>query len=312
MKRFKNILFVADGSQGERNTLHRAVELSKSNGAKLTLMDVIDLDGGYSTHTNSEPWIGEFQQELLQSRHDELEQMCQEIDGSLAGLAISVTVETGDVPVEIIRAVIRNNHDLVIKAPEQPTGAFSRLFGSTDMKLMRKCPCAVWISKDSGQQSYQNILAAVDLNPGQPETESLSRKIMTIASSLSSMEDCMLHVTHAWHLAFEQKMRGRQVTMVTVDRLLIGMQNSLKGQFNSLLKEFPNERRTSHLIKGQAGDVIPALVKRLSIDLIVIGTVGRTGIPGLIIGNTAEKVLGAVDCSVLTLKPDGFESLIKV
>jgi len=29
-------------------------------------------------------------------------------------------------------------------------------------------------------------------------------------------------------------------------------------------------------------------------------------------GNTAEKVLGAVDCSVLTLKPEGFESPIKV
>jgi nucleotide-binding universal stress UspA family protein len=39
-----------------------------------------------------------------------------------------------------------------------------------------------------------------------------------------------------------------------------------------------------------------------------MGTVCRTGIPGLIIGNTAERVLDVVDCSVLTVKPEGFVS----
>jgi len=46
--------------------------------------------------------------------------------------------------------------------------------------------------------------------------------------------------------------------------------------------------------------------------LVVIGTVGRSGVPGLLIGNTAEKVLSTVDCSVLTLKPEGFETPIEV
>jgi hypothetical protein len=36
-----------------------------------------------------------------------------------------------------------------------------------------------------------------------------------------------------------------------------------------------------------------------------IGTVSRTGIPGLFIGNTAEKILYRVDCSVLAVKTDG-------
>lgn len=35
---------------------------------------------------------------------------------------------------------------------------------------------------------------------------------------------------------------------------------------------------------------------------------GRTGVPGLFIGNTAESVLHQVDCSVLALKPPGFVS----
>ena len=39
-----------------------------------------------------------------------------------------------------------------------------------------------------------------------------------------------------------------------------------------------------------------------------MGTVARTGIPGLLIGNTAETILQRVDCSVLAVKPDGFVS----
>ena len=41
-----------------------------------------------------------------------------------------------------------------------------------------------------------------------------------------------------------------------------------------------------------------------------MGTVGRSGIKGLLLGNTAEKVLGTCDCSILTVKPDGFVSPI--
>jgi len=48
-----------------------------------------------------------------------------------------------------------------------------------------------------------------------------------------------------------------------------------------------------------------------SVDLIVMGTVGRTGIPGLFIGNTAETVLRQVDCSVLTVKPWGFVTPVR-
>jgi len=44
------------------------------------------------------------------------------------------------------------------------------------------------------------------------------------------------------------------------------------------------------------------------VDLIVMGTLSRTGIPGYFIGNTSESILSQVNCSVLTMKPPGFVS----
>ena len=43
-----------------------------------------------------------------------------------------------------------------------------------------------------------------------------------------------------------------------------------------------------------------------------MGTVSRTGVTGFLIGNTAEKVLRQVDCSVLVVKPDKFVTPVKL
>ncbi len=60
-------------------------------------------------------------------------------------------------------------------------------------------------------------------------------------------------------------------------------------------------------MKGAPGDKIPELAQQLNVDLVVMGTVSRTGIEGFFIGNTAEKILHNVDCSVLTVKPETFK-----
>ena len=67
-----------------------------------------------------------------------------------------------------------------------------------------------------------------------------------------------------------------------------------------------------HLEKGEPGTVIPVLARDEQIDLIVMGSVCRTGIEGFLVGNTAEKILLQVDCSVLTINPDGFCSPVKL
>jgi len=99
-----------------------------------------------------------------------------------------------------------------------------------------------------------------------------------------------------------------------VDRLARDTRKTHKSFVVELIERFapetPNKR--IHLLKGNAETLIPLLAKRKRIELIVMGTVCRTGIEGLFIGNTAEKVLQQVDCSVLTVKPDGFVTPVKL
>ena len=57
---------------------------------------------------------------------------------------------------------------------------------------------------------------------------------------------------------------------------------------------------------------IPNLVKRIDADIIVMGTVARTGIPGFFMGNTAETILNQINCSVLAIKPRGFKTPVEL
>jgi nucleotide-binding universal stress UspA family protein len=65
---------------------------------------------------------------------------------------------------------------------------------------------------------------------------------------------------------------------------------------------------TLELLHGNPTIVIPQRVKELDADLLGLGTASRTGLSGWLMGNTAEAILGSIDRTVITLKPEGFVS----
>jgi len=66
------------------------------------------------------------------------------------------------------------------------------------------------------------------------------------------------------------------------------------------------------LLKGKPETEIPKFTDEINASLVVMGTVGRTGIPGLFMGNTTEEILNQLNCSVLAIKPKGFKSPVKL
>ena len=75
------------------------------------------------------------------------------------------------------------------------------------------------------------------------------------------------------------------------------------------IESTPNSIHT-HLSWGTPWQEIRRISMQQKVDLIAMGTVGRSGIKGVLLGSTAEKVLTTCDCSLLTVKPAGYESPI--
>ncbi len=308
MKRFKNILLVAYGAHDIRAALKRAVKLAKSNQAQLTLVDVVEKLPGDARTLLKDISPSEIEGRVTQQHLKALEKLTAPLkDG---GLQISAKVLVGTPFIEIIREVLRNKHDLVMKSAYGKTGSKTVLFRSTDMELMRACPCPVWIIKPTQRQKYARILAAVDPDPSIEEKNGLNTLIMDLATWLAEAEHSELHVVHTWVLYSEAVLK---VLIGNVDKLARDTRKTHRKWLKALLDKcaVAEVRPRVHLLEGKAKDLIPVLAKKKRVELIVMGTVARTGLPEFLIGNTAENVLGQVDCSVLTVKPEGFVTPIR-
>jgi len=319
MQRFKKILCVIERGDAGQPVLERAVALAENNQAGLTVVDVIPRVTAGVGMPDDGPISRDLQSALV-SEHEA--RMVSLVEPYRQRLDIQHKVLLGTSFLEVIREVLRNGHDLVIKCPESPDW-LDRLFGGDEMHLLRKCPCPVWLVKPETEASYQRILAAVDVDDNYPPEElstrqALNRLIMEMAGAMAVSEFAELYVVHAWEAIGESAMRRGAFMSQPEDevnayveqvrrhhaRRLDELMHEMGAKLGSDAMDYLNPQL--HLLKGSARKEIPALAKRLQVDCIVMGTVARTGVRGFIMGNTAETILEQIDCSVLAIKPPGF------
>ncbi len=321
---FKRILCIVDPLRTADTVLGRAVSLAQNNQATLTVASVVPRVVAGIGMPEGGPISADLQEAVIADAQQQLENLVTPLRPQIA---IHAVVLTGTPFLEIIREVVRNGHDLVVRAAEDPDW-LERLFGSDDMHLLRKCPCPIWLVKRSPSKSYRRILAAVDIDADHPNHElgtrhKLNTNILELAFSLALSDFAELHIAHAWEAIGESALRGAFLSRPEAE-VLTYVEQVRRGHdegFDDLLNDFIQSQGndavqflspTKHVLKGPPQVEIPALAKSLAADLVVMGTVARTGIPGFFIGNTAEAILEQIECSVLAVKPEGFVTPVTV
>ena len=316
MRHFKNILYVNESSVEQETAIARAVSLAENNNASLTVVDVIPVITAGIGMPPGGPISSDLQSWVASEHLHRLEQL---VAPFAARLEINLEILVGKTFLEVIRAVLRNTYDLVIK-PAEDLVLLESLFGSNDMHLLRKCPCPVWLLNRNEKASYDNILAAVDFDPFNPLASQLDLNlaILELSGSLAIAEGATLHIVHAWDAFAESTLLSRagtseKIVVDYVDNEQKRHANGLvllNGELSRLIGESAYKKLSPrhHLPKGPAEKAIARMAKELRADLVVMGTIARTGIAGFIIGNTAETILDQLTCSVLAVKPPGFVS----
>lgn len=309
MKRFKNILLVTDFRPGSKNAFARAVSLAEKNRAKLTVVDVIDELPGVFQKVFAKSKKDSLEKGLAKQKLQHLREAVKPLEGKIS--RVNVKVLKGRGFVEVIRQVKKAKHDLVIIPSEGKTKFQQHIFGSLSMHLMRKCPCPVWVVKSARKRKYFRILAAVKLNEWESGVNPLNLKMMELATSLARWDNCKLDVMFTWYLHGESFLR--ELNPEERKKLHKETQREYELKMDMLVDKFKKagHKFKVHVKEGEAYQAIPEQVRAGHVDLIIMGTLSRTGISGLLIGNTAEGVLQQVDCSVLTVKPEGFQTPIK-
>ncbi len=315
MKHFKNILYLVEPGKDQTAALARAVSLAENNQARLTLLEIIEppRSGILEGSRTLEALFSGARQRLMAK----LEALTEPYEDRLD---MDIQVRLGTPYLEAIREVLAEHRDLVIKLASPDDGILDRFLGGTDLQLLRKCPCPVWIMSPRDKDNYRRILAAVDFDPWREETaeaSALNRQILELACSLALSDFADLHLAHSWEPLSPEMMRlwsdtedaAEIADQVNIEHLrhqegFERLAQQLRGWIGAETYDYLTPRL--HLLQGSARETIPTLAARMEFDLVLMGTVGRSGIPGVIIGNTAEAILGQLRCALLAVKPADF------
>lgn len=318
MKPLQHILFVDEPDADQSAAIARAVALADNNQADLTVL-----------HVSEEPSFGIFADLIGKDTkvvHEQLKKLAMErleAEWDDVSRQVARKVRIGNQFVEVIRETLEGKYDLVMKVAGS-RHFLAPLAAGRDRHLIRKCPCPVWLMKGAETSNYQNIVAAVDFDPWhEVEDEGrLNQQILDLAAATALSESAALTLVHAWtpisdkmisvfasDLPPEQVTRNLERERRDREQQLRALGEALRHRIGDEGYEYISPR--FHLLQGDPGDRIPAAARQLDADLVVMGTLSRTGIAGLIIGNTAETILGSLDCAVLAVKPEGFETPIR-
>lgn len=314
---YTSILCVLSSTENQSSLIEQAVHLANCHQASLTFQLAL-----HRLPPNASMVMASFA--YLESQQNVQSEGEKWLKSTVAKLDLpepsATHVTIGTPYLDVIREVNEQRHDLVIAQAEGGLSGF--VWGADAMHLLRNCPCPVWLVQEWQINQYQTVLAAVDVNYHYSHEENavrrqLNEEVLRSAAEIALLENAALHVVHVYEHVTRHMLRDGLLreSQKLIDDALDTLHEERKGELEKLVdglskvfdeKSLAYLKPTMQLAEGYAAEEITRLAVELNADVVVMGTVARIGIPGLLIGNTAENVLNNLECAVLALKPKGF------
>lgn len=308
MRQFQNILFVSNGLGNETDALSQTIQLAVSNQASLKILIVCP-----ALPQDFAPYKSSYEHFLKTQVNHTLNLATASVPAGSPKMSLNIDIIWDKTPsIAIIQYVIRHSHDLVIKAAEDH---HSTGFKALDMTLLRKCPCTVFLHRPLKNSQMIRVAVAIDPINDRTAEQDLAINLLQLTDYLARFYHGEFHLVACWDFLLERFIRNSSWTNMSEDSLhdmALDAENTSYLALTQIIQKAKLQAKpTIYHLKGEATALIPKLVSDKKFDVLVMGTIARTGISGFIIGNTAENILQKLDCSLWAMKPRGFISPVK-
>ncbi|HXY36421.1 MAG TPA: universal stress protein [Planctomycetaceae bacterium] len=279
-----------------QHALSRAIWLASQTGAELTIFSTVTLS----------PFLEDLLREQLAEGTDRPTRATLELLERCVAQAkekgVNARPKTGvGIPwQEICREVKSEAYDLVI-AGTRDLGHVGRiLFGSTGMKLLRNCSAPVWITRPGLRDERFEILVPSDFSAA-------SLEALRFALEIGRFAHGCIHLLHVVHEPIAPPVwYGYAPPQEMVVDYIAKRRAELKKRLHDQLAQVSDRSADVgvrvHIIEGQPDEAILQAIDDLNINLVVMGTAARTGVPRVVLGNTAERLVSHMRCSLVAVR----------
>lgn len=306
---FSSIVVGTDFTPCSAVALGQAMRLAAWSGASVHVVHVIDT----AVVVELETALSEFQQGIRDGLTKDAERAWAEFARGIPGAAgLPIEVSINNRIVGILKRAREDKADLLV------IGAFGHRspdvgLGTVATACVRKSMTDVLLVRDTrpemGTAPFKTIVAAVDFSP-------TSLRAVERAALFAATDGAELHLLHVFQAPWHQ-LHYRAPTPLTPAH----QQKQYRDGLERRLAEFcrpalePHGTLRARMVvydyNGHRSGIVEYAAK-VQADLIVLGTRGRTNLRDLLLGSTAEKALEESKCSILAVKPEGFEHPLAV
>lgn len=268
----EHIFCVVDPTTTNQRALRRAEGIAAA--VKVPVHAYVCINGKYVTTQNADR---EMTLAAEKARHEAwLDRLVQPLREQ--GIEVTTEVDASDNWHEALaNAAKRSGNDLIIKTSEKKPSLQRRLMRTADWTLLRSATCPVLIVKAEEQRKLDKILVAVNL---QAEDE-----------AHVALTDRVIEEAHRIADAFNTELWAA---------------NAYEGSENFVYPDALARRTRVDPMKCKVDDASPeALLRELtekeSIPMVIVGSIVRKGIKGVVVGNTAERILDGLQSDILVI-----------
>jgi hypothetical protein len=271
LSKVEKILVATDRSLCSEAAVREAINFAKKCSSSLYVVSVLETNPEYETLGGS----------AYQKEEKEAIQYLETVKkrASEAGLDhCEAFLHFGEEPYQlIINEASSKGVDMIVVGKHGRSGLMKVLMGQVAAKVIGHSPCKVLIVPKAAEIEFRNILIATD---GSTHSTAAASEAIGIA-----------------------KRSGSKVIAVSVIGLEADKEvaNTFVNKIISLARQenVPAEALTPI---GKPHESIVEIAGGRGVDLIVMGTYGKTGFKKFLMGSTTEKVVGHANCAVLVVR----------
>ncbi|WP_445946725.1 universal stress protein [Shewanella sp.] len=287
------ILVIADPLTQLQNAFIKALSLAHSSCASIHVAAVCY--ESFAELNDSDYDSGSIKEKIIQQHKEFWQKQINQYDSNLT---IDVEVvwhkQLHDWVIKECRA---NKYDLIVKTGHRSETSF---YTPTDWMLFRDSPIPVYVVEPQKHKCEKVVLVALDALAKSTEKQVLNSQLLESAFRLAVQTDAKLHC------AYVIKIPTLLKDLDLVDPKTYTNKIKVRAQANmdTLLADYDITKECVHILEGEPWGVLANLSKKLHSQCLVVGSMGRKGIMGKLVGNTAEKIIHVAHTDLLVIGPD--------
>ncbi len=287
--KIEKLLLPTDCSEFSEGAIREAVNLAKTCSSKLFVVSVIETNPEYES----------IAPQLIEKAEKETRQHLESVKNRAAkeGVDCEIIARQGEDPYKyIVDEAAKHQVSMIIMGRRGRKGLKRLMMGSVTAKVIGHSPCNVLVVPRAARLEFRKILVATDgskySNAAASEAVAIAKRCgaSLIAASVVPYETIsplgIVHSEMQWELVTEESRKAAE--------------NNIKNVKEIAEKE--DVKIEELILEGRPYEAIINAAKENRVDLIVVGSHGRTGLDRLLMGSVTERIIGHAECAVLVVK----------